>query len=425
MATAVTMPRLGLTMAEGTVVEWHARPGEPVARGAVLLTVESEKAQVEVEAFEAGVLAAVYVEPGTTVPVGTLLGAIAAPGEPFDAAGFAAGFRPAVEDAAPGAAGEPVPRPPPVVADRALKAAPAARALARRLGVDLAAVRGTGPGGRITVADVEGAGAALAPAGCARLAYARTGAGPVLLLVAGYGVDASGWRPQVEGLRGEHTVITYDHRGVGASGPLGEGALELDVLADDAASLLAYLGTGPALVVGASMGAAVALELALRQPVAVRGLVLIAPVLEPDPRLTAVLRGWSEYEPPHADVRIRAMLPWLLGRETLAHAGRREAAAAALRAMAHRTPRETLRQHAEALVAWLGTRREALGRIAQPVLVVVGDDDVLTPPAQARAVAAALPRARLETATGAGHAVAIERVELVNRLIGEFDRAGV
>ncbi|HJQ83955.1 MAG TPA: biotin/lipoyl-containing protein, partial [Candidatus Binatia bacterium] len=69
MATAVTMPRLGLTMTEGTVVEWHVGPGERVARGAVLLTVESEKAQVEVEAVADGVLAAVYEPPGGIVPV--------------------------------------------------------------------------------------------------------------------------------------------------------------------------------------------------------------------------------------------------------------------------------------------------------------------------------------------------------------------
>jgi len=60
------MPRLGLTMTEGTVVEWHARAGEAVERGKALLVVESEKAQVEVEAFASGVLGAIYVEPSGT-----------------------------------------------------------------------------------------------------------------------------------------------------------------------------------------------------------------------------------------------------------------------------------------------------------------------------------------------------------------------
>src|SRR5215468_2778279 len=190
-AVAVAMPRLGLTMAEGTVIEWHARPGEAVEKGAVLLTIESEKTQVEVEAFASGVLAAVYVEPGATVPVGTLLGAIAAPGETFDAAAFAAAFVPEV-------AGEPVPVAPappravPAAAHEAgVKAAPAARALAKRLGIELGTLAGTGPGGRITVEDVERAGAATDGP---RVAHQIAGEGALVLLVAGYGVDATGWR---------------------------------------------------------------------------------------------------------------------------------------------------------------------------------------------------------------------------------------
>src|SRR5262245_3710133 len=126
------MPRLGLTMTEGTVVEWRARPGDTVTRGDVVLVVESEKAEVEVEAFATGVLGAVYVEPGTTVPVGTLLGAIATPGEAFDGAAFAAGFVPETAGPAPAArtpAAEPAARPAPASGGEP-KAAPAARALA-------------------------------------------------------------------------------------------------------------------------------------------------------------------------------------------------------------------------------------------------------------------------------------------------------
>src|SRR5215831_17921682 len=128
MATPVTMPRLGLTMAEGTVVEWHVPPGGPVERGAVVLTVESEKAEVEVEAVASGTLAAVYVEPGTTVLVGTLLGAIAAPGERFDAATFAASFVPEVETPPRPAATTQPPAARPVAAGAGVAAAPAARA---------------------------------------------------------------------------------------------------------------------------------------------------------------------------------------------------------------------------------------------------------------------------------------------------------
>src|SRR5262245_52632261 len=141
MAVPVTMPKLGLSMTEGTVVEWRAGPGDAVAKGELLLVVESEKAQVEIEAFASGTLAAVYVGPGKRVPVGTRLGALAEPGEAFERDAFAAGFVPEA-GAAPAAAAAATPRtlarPGPEPAG--LKVAPAARALARRLGIDLATV---------------------------------------------------------------------------------------------------------------------------------------------------------------------------------------------------------------------------------------------------------------------------------------------
>ena len=460
MATAVTMPRLGLSMVEGTVVEWCVRPGDSVRKGAIILIIASEKAEVEIEAFASGVLAATYVDIGVTVPVGTLLGAIAAPEEPFDAGAFAAKFVPEVEGApapstaagsggamatgaaasqgtagpgrsagaarttsaavrgAPGSAGR-------AVEPAGIKVAPAARALARRMGIDLATVSGTGPGGRITVGDIErSAPGAVVPrvmvVNGTGLAVVTEGAGPPLLLVAGYGADASGWRLQVEELSTAYTVVTYDHRGVGDSWPSHASGLSIATLAADAHALLAALGHTPAVVVGASMGAAVALELALAHAEAVRGLVLLAPILERDARFEAVLRAWCAHETPQAEPRIRSMLPWLLGHEMLAHAGKREAAVAALRAMAGRTPAATLREHAAALLAWLGTRTADLARIAAPALVVVGDDDVLTPPAQAKRVARELSHARLEVLAGAGHALMIERAERVNALIREL-----
>jgi pyruvate dehydrogenase E2 component (dihydrolipoamide acetyltransferase) len=407
------MPRLGLAMAEGTVVEWHARPGETVVRGRVLLTVQSEKAQVEVEAPASGVLAAVYVEAGGTVPVGALLGAITAPGEPFDAAAFANAFAP--PPAPPHAASVPEPpRSPAVAAGQARPVAPAARALARRLGVDLGRVVGTGPGGRVTVEDVERAAHDTGPG----LAFAATGTGPAVLLVNGWGVDASAWQPQVDALCEAFTVVTYEHRGIGGSRPLGDGRLTIADLADDAHALLAHLGHVPATVVGASLGAAVALELALRHPGAVRALGLLSPPFLADARLRTVLRSW----PQDPEARVRALLPWLLGRAFLAHDGRREAAARAWRTMAARTPVETLRAHADALGTWLQRRAGAVLPIEVPTTIAVGDDDVLTPPDHARALAAALARARLEILPGAGHALALERPAAVAALVRELAR---
>ena len=76
MATAISMPKLGMTMEEGTVVEWPLSAGDTVAKGDLLLIIESEKNEVEIEAPAGGVFRHVYVEAGETVPCGSLLAAL-------------------------------------------------------------------------------------------------------------------------------------------------------------------------------------------------------------------------------------------------------------------------------------------------------------------------------------------------------------
>jgi pyruvate dehydrogenase E2 component (dihydrolipoamide acetyltransferase) len=412
------MPRLGLTMVEGTVVEWRSRPGDAVEKGQILLVIESEKVEVEVEAFCGGTLAAIYVEPGTTVPIGSLLGALVDPAESFDREAFERSFVPEVEGAPAGAGATRDSAPAgAAVASRApqsgVKAAPAARALAKKLGVDLESIPGSGPGGRITVEDVERAGST-EPS----LSIDVEGNGPPLLLVSGFGVDKTSWRRQIDHLRQRFTVISYDPRGIGASRPMPPESLTIAAMAEEA---LAAAGDRESLTVaGASMGAAIALEVALARPAGVTALVLITPPIARDARLEAVLRASLEFDAPQAEGRIRAMLPWFLSRGLLAEAPKREAAAQALRAMAARTPLATLRRHAQAFGAWLGTRSADLAQLSIPTLVIAGAEDVLVPGFHAERVASAIPGARLEVLEGAGHAVTIERADRVNELIEEF-----
>ena len=415
------MPRLGLTMVEGTVVEWRAQSGDNVDKGQILLVIESEKVSVEVEAFAAGTLAAIYVEPGTTVPIGSLLGAIVEPGEAFDRDSFEKSFVPEIEGAPAGATPAAAERRAPPVPSRApaagVKAAPAARALAKKLGIDLESVSGTGPGGRITVEDVERAGSS-GPG----LAIDVDGSGPALLLIAGFAVDRTSWRRQIDGLRSSFMVVSYDHRGIGASRPMPDESLTIATMAEDAVASLSE--KGPATVVGASMGAAIAIELAIAHPDVVGALVLITPAVEKDARLEAVLRSWIEFESPQSEGRIRSMLPWFLSRHFLAEVPKREATAQALRAMAARTPLPALRHQVRAFDAWLGTRVGNLSRISVPTLVIAGAEDLLVPFAQAERVAGSIPGARLEVLDGAGHAVTIEGAERVNELITNFIRRG-
>jgi pyruvate dehydrogenase E2 component (dihydrolipoamide acetyltransferase) len=167
------MPVLGETMNEGTVVEWLKQEGQPVRRGEVLFTVESDKATLEVEAPADGFLRQVLVPAGTTVPVLTVVGLITRTSdEPLEEAANRQISKSANRQigksanqqapSAPLLPGSPAPSPPlsPAPSPR-LFASPRARKLAREKGVDLARVSGSGPDGRIVERDVAAYLAAL------------------------------------------------------------------------------------------------------------------------------------------------------------------------------------------------------------------------------------------------------------------------
>lgn len=152
MATEVIMPKVDMVMDTGTFVEWLKKEGEPVKKGEPLFVVLTDKANIEVEAPAAGILAGVTAKPDDVIPVSQVIAYILEPGETLPA--------PAVSPAAPAPGPEPVPPTPespgPKPAPRGgkVRATPAARHLAAKLGVNLAQVAGTGPRGRIHKANV-------------------------------------------------------------------------------------------------------------------------------------------------------------------------------------------------------------------------------------------------------------------------------
>ncbi|MGH7674124.1 MAG: dihydrolipoamide acetyltransferase family protein [Gemmatimonadales bacterium] len=165
MATKVFMEALSPTMEEGRLVKWTKREGDAVKTGDTLAEVETDKAVMELVARADGQILKVMVAEGATVPVGTVVAYIGAPGEVVSDAG--SGERGAVPTAAPSASGSPVavrppavsPSPSPAPADATrVKASPLAKRIAKEQGVDLKLVLGSGPGGRVVRRDIEGAG---------------------------------------------------------------------------------------------------------------------------------------------------------------------------------------------------------------------------------------------------------------------------
>ncbi len=156
----ITMPKWGIEMQEGTITEWHFRPGEAVDKGADLLGVETEKIVNAVEAPVSGTLRRIIAQNGETLPVGTLIGVFADPAvSDAELDAFIARFKPADASFEPQGA---------TASDRAAReeaglsgpageagVSPIARRIAEQLGVDLMKVKGTGRHGRISKEDVE------------------------------------------------------------------------------------------------------------------------------------------------------------------------------------------------------------------------------------------------------------------------------
>ena len=189
MTVDLLMPKLGLTMTEGVLLEWKVAPGDRFARGDILLVVETDKAATDIEAEADGRLAERLVEEGETVPVGQPVGRFSGEAGPAEAAdavrGQVAAANPAAEQKT--AIGAPLPASPafvpglpaaPVASGTPARivATPLARRMAREGGVDLAALAGSGPRGRIKAVDVERAAAAAVESGEAK-GTATTAAG--------------------------------------------------------------------------------------------------------------------------------------------------------------------------------------------------------------------------------------------------------
>ena len=210
----IFMPALSSTMTEGKIVEWLKKPGDKVGRGESVLVVESDKADMDVESFNEGYLAAVLMPAGSTAPVGETIGLIveteaevaeaqaksssggdaAAPAPAAPAPAPAAAdpaptpSAPAVTPAPPAPAPAPAvpPAPAPVaapVANGRVIASPRAKKLASQMGIELSTLRGSGPNGRIQAEDVERAAGR-------PVSVPRVGEGSAAAVVAGVAASA-------------------------------------------------------------------------------------------------------------------------------------------------------------------------------------------------------------------------------------------
>jgi aminoacrylate hydrolase len=253
----------------------------------------------------------------------------------------------------------------------------------------------------------------------AQLSYQRTGRGPAVLLIQGVGIVGEGWRPQVEGLAGDFTLVSFDNRGIGKS--QGDGPLAIETMAADALAIMEAEHLDQFHVVGHSMGGLIAQEVALAAPGRVKSLSL----------LCTFARGTQGSRPS------MAMLPTALRTRIGTRRMRRHAFLELV------MPASVLKEFdrdalADQLAPLFGrdladqppvvmsqlramSRYDARARLAElagiPTLVVSASEDRIARPPFGRELAATIPGARFVEIAGAGHGVTIHQAGAINDLL--------
>lgn len=254
-----------------------------------------------------------------------------------------------------------------------------------------------------------------------RLAYAEAGAGEPLLLLHAFPLSKEMWEPQLAALAGSYRCLAPDFPGFGDSeppaGPIGEDS-GMSGLAADAVALLDHLGVGRAVVCGLSMGGYAALALCEACPERVRALVLAdtrsgADAPEAREKRLATAR---EVEEKGSGVLVESMIPRLLGAGTLE--GRPELRQWVERWIAAASPAGVAA--AQRGMAARPDRGTVLAGLRAPVLILVGEEDVLTPPEESRRMQREAPGSELAVLPGAGHLSNLEQPEAFNRALGGF-----
>ncbi|MEQ8922503.1 MAG: acetoin dehydrogenase dihydrolipoyllysine-residue acetyltransferase subunit [Marinovum algicola] len=297
MPIEVIMPKVDMDMASGKIMSWHVAEGETVSKGEPLFDIETDKAAMEVEAPDSGILHHAAPE-GSDIPIGQPIAWLYAEGEdvgeqpkPFATNGAEAPAAEPQQSVAP----EPETDGPEIVSEVAPvsavepeddkpRATPKARALAREAGLELKGLPGSGPRGRIQAEDVSQAlrqttqvaapSGFTAETGPLAVSRSRGGTGTAVVLIHGFASDNTSWAPLEAHLK-HRPLIRIELPGHGKSPKLRIGGFA--ALVKEARHAFDTLNLEKAHLVGHSLGGAVALALADTRSKSVASLSLIAP----------------------------------------------------------------------------------------------------------------------------------------------------
>lgn len=254
--------------------------------------------------------------------------------------------------------------------------------------------------------------------GC-RLHYevlGRKGA-PAVLMIQGLGADKNGWNMQRFPLALHYRVIALDNRGAGRSDkPFGHYSLEQ--MADDAISVLDAVGVERAHVVGASMGGAISQFIGLKYPERVISLTLACTACRNHPWRRELLASWATIATERGVGEMtKTAARWVIGPRSFR---RLLPAFGWFGPLAMGRTSHAFVSQVKAILDVDDTVSERLGEITAPTLVLVGNQDILTPRGDSEELADRLPNAELVVISGAAHGFMVEHASTFNKVLGEF-----
>ncbi|MEO5724692.1 MAG: alpha/beta fold hydrolase [Ilumatobacteraceae bacterium] len=244
----------------------------------------------------------------------------------------------------------------------------------------------------------------------------RNGA-PVVLMIQGLGADKHGWDMQLYLLAMRYRVVAFDNRGAGRSDkPFNSYSLEQ--MADDAVAVLDQIGVQSAHVVGASMGGAISLLVASRHPQRVDSLVLACTAGRNHQWRRELLDGWATAATEQGmGAMTREAARWVIGPRSFR---RLMPMFGWLGPLAMGRPAHAFTAQVRAIVAHADPPPEMFASITAPALVIVGNQDILTPRGDSEELVEQLPNAELVVISGAAHGLMIEHATTFNRVLFEF-----
>jgi pimeloyl-ACP methyl ester carboxylesterase len=240
---------------------------------------------------------------------------------------------------------------------------------------------------------------------------------PPVLMIQGLGADKHGWDMQRFALSLKFRVVAFDNRGAGRSDkPFG--AYSIDQMALDAATVLDASGVDSAHVVGASMGGAIAQILAITQPNRVRSLTLACTAARNHPWRRELIASWANVATEQGmGAMTRQAARWVIGPRSFR---RMWPAFGWLGPLALGRPAHAFAAQVKAILALDDSSVDLLRNIRVPTLIMVGNQDILTPRGDSEELAELIPGAELVVISGAAHGFMVEHASTFNRILFDF-----